>query len=68
MQAEEILTSEAIAPPLPLPPFLKAARPSRELIYELAASADAARAAGRIEDACFLLDVALAARLARREP
>lgn len=67
MQAEEILTTcEGNAPPPSLPLFLKAARPSRELVNELAASADALRAQGRIDDACFLLDVALAARLAGR--
>jgi len=66
MQAQIIHDSEGSAPLPPL--FLRAARPSRELVSQLVADADAARAAGRIEDACFLLDVAMAARLAGRTP
>jgi hypothetical protein len=42
--------------------FLTAARPSRELIGILAREANAAREAGRIDDACALLDFALALR------
>lgn len=67
MQAEIILESREGAPPI-LPMFIRAARPSRELIATLTAEADAARVAGRLDDACFLLDVALAARLAERGP
>jgi hypothetical protein len=65
MQTQSLTTSEG-APPILSLSFLRAARPSRELIARLTADADAARVAGRVDDALFLLDVALAARLAGR--
>jgi hypothetical protein len=51
---------EAPAPPAFSPLFITAARPSRELLAMLTRETDAARIAGRIDDACVLLDFALA--------
>lgn len=66
MQTETLTftTSEGSAPPLPS--FLKAARPSRELIRELLWRQAELRVAGRIEDAVLLLDMTLALRHAGR--
>lgn len=52
--------SEVSAPPHVSPVFLTAARPSRELIATLTRETDRARAESRIDDACILLDLALA--------
>lgn len=54
------------APPTP-PEIFRAARPSRELLGKLAADAEAARAAGNLDDAVILLGVAMALRLAGRD-
>jgi hypothetical protein len=67
MQALTILEPREGAPS-DCPVFFETARPSRELLGRLANDATAACKAGRIDDACILLGVALALRRAQVTP